>query len=439
MSDSPLVSIILCVRNGMPHVRDAVESVRAQTYANYELVIQDAASTDGTLDYFRGLTGFPAMSLVSEPDSGQGEGFNRAVKRCRGEIVGSVDADNRLRPAAVETAVRAFAAHPGAAAVYGACDMIDAGGAFLHSFLPAQFDLLGLLDGSIVPPFGSTFFSRAVCGSRLYFDDDFPVVGDFALWLRLAGLRILRVFDVLMEVRAGPQSSTYQPGSYDQQTHFKIKAATRFLNGPDARHALDALAVRAEAGVFLWAVDSMQVIGGPRERINEFFRKAVGGDVRSEQFRAVVTRARPVLDPLEPETEEELLACAREFSTRIEPQDALVYLELLERSGSRLPELPALIADARHVEKEIHLAHCQDVIVSLQDEVTRRDTLLVSEIAIRDTRLVDMMAHMQAEVDLRDRLLEEARDTFVARWRDRLRIGDRVRALAGGAKADHRE
>ena len=37
----PLVSIILCVRNGMPHVRNAVESVRSLRYSNYELVVQD--------------------------------------------------------------------------------------------------------------------------------------------------------------------------------------------------------------------------------------------------------------------------------------------------------------------------------------------------------------------------------------------------------------
>ena len=61
----PLVSIILCVRNGMPHVRHAVESVRSLTYSNYELVVQDGASTDGTLEYLRSVEGLPAMSIAS--------------------------------------------------------------------------------------------------------------------------------------------------------------------------------------------------------------------------------------------------------------------------------------------------------------------------------------------------------------------------------------
>ena len=418
--------MILCVRNGMPHVREAVESLRAQSYQGYELVIQDAASTDGTREYLEGLTGFPLMSMVSEPDSGMGQGFNRALQRCRGEIVGSVDGDNRLLPTAIETAVQAFAANPGAAVVYGACNMVDNDGAFLHEFLPAEFDLLALLDGSVVPPFGSSYFSRSVCGPRLYFDEDFPVVPDFALWLRLAHLRILRVFDVVMEVRAGPQSSTYTPESYAQQTRYKILAASRYLKAPETP-AIDELVKRAEAGVYLWAVDSMQVIGGAQGRVDEYFAKAVRGDLRSERFRAVVARAMPALHPLAPDLERRLLECGLEFMTKIQPEAALVYFELLERSGSQLSELPGLIAQARHMAKDIHLAHCMDVIDGLQAEVGLRDRLMAEAVEIRDKRLVEMHDHLQGEVDLRDRLVAAERDTWVARLRNRLRLGEKVR------------
>jgi glycosyltransferase involved in cell wall biosynthesis len=435
--DSPLVSILMSVRNNMPHVRDAVESVLAQTYPHWELVIQDGASTDGTTDYLRTLTATPAISVVSEPDSGQGQGFNRAMKRSRGGIIGSVDGDNRLKPDAIEVGVRALAAHPGAAVVYGACDMVDTDGRFLHTFVPAEFDLLGLLDGSVVPPFGSSFFSREQCGAQLYADEDFPVVPDFAMWLRLSNLKILRVPDVMMDVRAGPQSSTYTPGSYDQQTHYKLLASRRFLAGKDAP-AVDVLARRAEAGIYLWAVDSMQVIGGPRERIDEYFAKAVHCDIRSERFRAVVTRAQPRLHALDADLEDRLLQCALDFVRIIQPEPALVYLELLERSGSTLPQLPGLIGEARRVAKEIHLSHCMDVIDAQQAEIDRRDALLATEIgrrdrlhaeeiAIRDRRLVEMHDHLQGEVNLRDRLLEEARNTWWNRMRDRLRLSERLR------------
>ncbi len=437
MTMDPLVSIIICVRNGMPHVREAVESVRAQSYGNYELVIQDGASTDGTREYLESLTGFPAISVVSEPDAGQGQGFNRAVKRCRGAIIGSVDADNRMQPGAIASAVRAFHAHPDAAVVYGACNMIDADGAFLHAFLPAKFDLLGLLDGSVVPPFGSSYFSPAICGDRLYFDEDFPVVPDFALWLRLAHLPILRVPDVFLDVRAGKQSSTYQPESYDQQTHFKLLAAKRFLSDPRREQAIAELVVRAEAGISLWAVDSMQVIGAAQERVDHYFAKAVQANIRTERFRAVVTRARPVLHQLDPDLEQEILGCGIEFQRKMQPESALVYFELLERSGSTLPGLPVLIEQSRRVAREIHLSHCMDVIDRLQGEINTRDRLMAdmqerlierqAAVDLRDQMLRDTEQHLQGEIQLRDRLLEAERNTFTARWRRRLDLGRRLK------------
>ena len=170
---SARVSIILCVRNGMPHVRDAVESVRALTYRNFELVVQDGASDDGTLEYLRTVEGLPAISILSEPDRGIGQGFNRAIRRCAGEIIGSVDADNLLRQGALDVIVRRFDEHPDAAIVYGACDMVDAERRLLHSWTPPEFDLLGLMEGTVVPPFATSFFSRERCGAELCFDEEF--------------------------------------------------------------------------------------------------------------------------------------------------------------------------------------------------------------------------------------------------------------------------
>ena len=108
----PLVSIILCVRNGLPHVRDAVESVLSLTYKNYELIVQDGASTDGTLEYLRSIQGLSAVAIVSEPDTGIGQGFNRALRRCTGDVVGSVDADNVLRKDALDIVERSTGQRP---------------------------------------------------------------------------------------------------------------------------------------------------------------------------------------------------------------------------------------------------------------------------------------------------------------------------------------
>jgi glycosyltransferase involved in cell wall biosynthesis len=396
---SALVSIILCVRNGMPHVRDAVESVRALTYRNFELVVQDGASDDGTLEFLRSVEGLPAVSIVSEPDSGIGQGFNRAVRRCQGAIVGSVDADNLLRRESVDLVVRRFAENPGAAVVYGACDMVDATGRFLHTWTPPEFDLLGLMEGAVVPPFATSFFSRERCGAELCFDEDFRTVADFDLWLRLSHLSIVRVLDVLADVRIGEQSSTWNAVNYDNQTGFKLRALKKLLNGPGRDQAVEKLFERAEAGLYLWAVDSMAVIGGGQERIDRYFAHATKGDLRSDRFRDVLSRARPHLPVSDPTLGLRLLQCGIEYIDRCRPETALVYFEFLRSAGFEHPDLDQWLERGR---KDRWNAQTQtEVADHLQAEVNRRDRIIdeknswwSNEVSIRDA-IIDELRREQ--------------------------------------------
>ena len=43
----PLISVIVCVKNGMPYLPEALESLPAQTYKNFEVIVQDGGSDDG--------------------------------------------------------------------------------------------------------------------------------------------------------------------------------------------------------------------------------------------------------------------------------------------------------------------------------------------------------------------------------------------------------
>jgi glycosyltransferase involved in cell wall biosynthesis len=107
----PRFSIVLATKNGMPFVREAVASLEAQTRDDYEVGIQDAESTDGTAE-FRSQLCLPSVRMASEPDSGLGDAYNRAFPRCRGEIVGILDADNLLVPNALETVEALFLRRP---------------------------------------------------------------------------------------------------------------------------------------------------------------------------------------------------------------------------------------------------------------------------------------------------------------------------------------
>ena len=83
-SDLPLFSVICMVRNRAPLIRKCVESVLAQDDPAVELVVQDGASSDGTLEILREYG--DRIRLVSEPDAGAGDGLFRALRRARGVL-----------------------------------------------------------------------------------------------------------------------------------------------------------------------------------------------------------------------------------------------------------------------------------------------------------------------------------------------------------------
>jgi hypothetical protein len=93
---------------------------------------------------------------------------------------------------------------------------------------------------------------------------------------------------------------------------------------------LEALYERAEAGIYLWAVDSMAVIGGGQDKIDQYFEKACRTDVRSERFRDILSRARPHLPASDPALGSRLLQCGIEYIDKCRPDTALVYFEFLQ-------------------------------------------------------------------------------------------------------------
>lgn len=184
-ADRPLVSIFMFVRNGGKSLRRAVDSIFAQTYPNIEFVVQDAVSTDGTLDLLRSHG--DRIKLVSEPDSGPSEGLWRAMNRCTGAFVGSCLADEELMPDAVERAVRAFQESPGTGAITGDAWITDLDGKTIASWTSGPFTLVDYLLGSYSPYFVSSFFRRDVLLAVGLREKNWNLnCVEFELWCRIA-------------------------------------------------------------------------------------------------------------------------------------------------------------------------------------------------------------------------------------------------------------
>jgi glycosyltransferase involved in cell wall biosynthesis len=316
----PLVSLILVVKNGMPYLPEAIASVGGQTYGELEVIVQDGSSTDGTVDYLRSVDDVP-LDIVSEPDGGIGDAYNRAVGRCRGEIVGSIDADNLLERDAVAKAVEFLSGRPGAAAAYGGSNMVAADGALLYPWMPVEFDLLKLLTFELVPPFATSFFVRALCGDELHFDESLRTCADFDLWLRISHLPIARIDAILGSTRLSDASMTRRVETYDQYITDKSLAIELYLARLEPSPLVDAVRRHALCGLHAWAADSVYDIEGVRTpQFERYLSRARELDPTSERVARLAERT-PVQDAPEPETPEQARpSLARRIGERVRAQ-----------------------------------------------------------------------------------------------------------------------
>jgi glycosyltransferase involved in cell wall biosynthesis len=105
-SRDPLVSFYMTVRNGLPFLPGSIESIRKQTYSNWEAVIVDDGSFDNTLEYLREVEKIdPRFRVIATDGVGRGKALNMAIESARGEYVANLDSDDLSHPQRLEVQV----------------------------------------------------------------------------------------------------------------------------------------------------------------------------------------------------------------------------------------------------------------------------------------------------------------------------------------------
>ena len=103
----PLVSIITVVLNNKKFLQQSINSVLNQSYKNYELIIIDGQSTDGTLDIIK-KNKSKIDNWISEKDNGFSEAVNKGIKLSRGSIIAILNSDDIFYKHALRTAANYF-------------------------------------------------------------------------------------------------------------------------------------------------------------------------------------------------------------------------------------------------------------------------------------------------------------------------------------------
>ena len=107
MKNLPKISVITITYNSETVIEETIKSVVSQDYPNLEYIIIDGASKDGTLAVVEKYRDKIAK-VVSEPDKGISDAFNKGVKHATGDIIGIINSDDVLLPGALSAVADAY-------------------------------------------------------------------------------------------------------------------------------------------------------------------------------------------------------------------------------------------------------------------------------------------------------------------------------------------
>jgi hypothetical protein len=214
----PRVSIVMPVFNKEAYLPEALESVAASDFRDFELLVIDDRSTDGSgmvaANFLDAHPEVPARLCAAALNHGPSWARNRAVEMARGELLFMLDADNTIVPAALDRLVCALLADAGAAMAYPILAIhTERGPVALHSHSAWRPGLF--LEGE--NPIDTMAMVRASCLAQVGgFCEDPRVAGfeDYDLWCRFAdrGLRGISVPQVLGMYRMAGDSVMAQAG-----------------------------------------------------------------------------------------------------------------------------------------------------------------------------------------------------------------------------------
>ena len=116
--NDPRVSVLIPAYNAGEFIRPAIESILAQTYQSYEIIVVDDGSTDHTWEVLKPLQERNGMRLFRQTNMGAAAARNKGLAEARGEFIAFCDSDDLYVPEKLELQIRYLEEHPDCGLVY---------------------------------------------------------------------------------------------------------------------------------------------------------------------------------------------------------------------------------------------------------------------------------------------------------------------------------
>ncbi|MDB5697216.1 MAG: hypothetical protein JWN69_20 [Alphaproteobacteria bacterium] len=259
-SDPPAISVVIPARNAALYLSDALESLAAQTFDDFEIIVVDNGSTDQTADILnQWLRREPRLRVLSVARPGLAAALNAGIAEARAPLIARLDADDVALPDRLARQYRVFAERPELGLLGSAVELVDRHGRKIgERHRPLTDDDLRRFQLN-----GSGFVHSTVMYRRDVFDRaggyrvGLNCVEDYDLWLRMSEVtEIANLPDILVHYRIHASSMSSRLPVRLALTSTCVRAALEarlrgepepFIDGiPKLRRAHELLGLPAE-------------------------------------------------------------------------------------------------------------------------------------------------------------------------------------------------
>jgi glycosyltransferase involved in cell wall biosynthesis len=202
------ISVLMSVYNGERFLREAVESILSQTWTDFEFIIVDDGSTDGSVEIVESYADTRLRLVHNNRNLGLSQSLNRGLEEAGGRYVARMDADDISLPERFERQMSFMDAHPEVGACGTWAKDIDDSGQIVaehRTIVDKRLDCYYWIPSPIVHP---TAMIRTELLKRLKYNPDVRYAQDFNLWLRIvkAGFKLANLAEFLFLYRVHPMS-----------------------------------------------------------------------------------------------------------------------------------------------------------------------------------------------------------------------------------------
>ena len=235
----PLVSVIIPTYNRSGKLYEAVESVLAQDFRDFELIIVDDGSTD---DSVRGLAAYTSIKLIRQSNRGVSAARNRGIAAARGRLIAFLDSDDLWMKSKLACQTAFFESHPATqicqtqeiwlrrgVRVNPKRKHQKIGGMIFEQSLPL----------CIVSP-SAVMMRKGLLEEFGGFNEQLPACEDYDLWLRISTRYPIELIDTPLIVKRGGHTDqlSNQPGLDKYRIQSLVGLLEQHALTPSQRHAV---------------------------------------------------------------------------------------------------------------------------------------------------------------------------------------------------------